>query len=438
MTSDGDPDTSTADTSTTPQPTRAEPQLGPATVRIYDALSVPQEAYPVIVHALDGSFVEELATDELGTAFVMVEAGAPITVIIPDPELSITIYDVQWNDVITLGPSTPVEFVGPFVFAGPSDLEGADEYGVTTSCLPYPYNYDPADTLQLSVPTACLAKSDTFDAVAWAYEDVPRFFDGRRPIAWSTLEGLPGKPAAHVFSDWRTDLIETTLTMELPEPVASPGLDSARLIYGLLRPSGPMVSDVFVWRNLHLHAPEFDLAFPSDLAVEGGWAWVTASRTLPAGQLFSETTYVMEQTDVSKPWTVSAPALARRLHASWNRKSGQVDLELTASAGKGAGFLGWVNTSSGSRVKWGFVVPPDQVTVVPPELPATWASRMPAPKGSVTSGSVTWYEVPGLSWDALRQGRVGGEALFSSAIPVEWLGVPDTVLDRDTKMNEEP
>ncbi|MBX2803501.1 MAG: hypothetical protein KTR31_37820 [Myxococcales bacterium] len=439
------PDTSEADTTpattadtsapTDGNPPPPPPDAGPAVVQVFDERGIPAAKLAVLVHGPTGAFQAEHATDAYGQADVLVQPAGMVTVIAPDDELSVTVYDVYPDDVLTLGQPGPLTF-GPALFAGPSEFTGADRYRLAVSCFPVTLLYDPADTTELTLPLDCLDEDGTFDAIAWAYTNVTSVVKDLEPLAWSVLEDLPGKPAAHVMPEWQDDLIETTLTLELPETPAIPGLRSARLSYGMVRDGVPLMTDWADWRNLLLEPATFDLAFPASLKADGGRAWITVSRSTGAGHVFDDTTYVSDQADLTAPWEVPASALARRLHAEWDDKAGQLDLVLTPEAGPGAGFVGWVQWSDGGRRRWGFAAPPDQTSVAPPQVPAAWSEYLPSPKRSLEIGFITWHEVPDLSWDTLKRSHAGGD-IFPLASYPPWTNVPGALIEVDRQIGPE-
>jgi CARDB len=72
----------------------------------------PEPGQPVLAHGPDGSLAARVATDASGTAQIAVPAGGSMTVVELESRHITTFYDVETGDVLTVGESTRIEFLG--------------------------------------------------------------------------------------------------------------------------------------------------------------------------------------------------------------------------------------------------------------------------------------------------------------------------------------
>ena len=179
---------------------------------------------PVLVHAMDGTLLFELETDEAGVALYTVPAETMVTVVFPagvsDPRQMVSLVGVAPGDSLEMArPSsgTSGEPSGSARITLPGPFEGATDYDVTLGCVGVTVT-EPANPIDLEVLEACetggafhmLATAFTEDAaVAWSWVRsaalVPDTVVELTPSAWSgasqsrsvSLANVPAQAVDH-------------------------------------------------------------------------------------------------------------------------------------------------------------------------------------------------------------------------------------------------
>ena len=411
------PDPESATTADTQTPTQQTKEY--ASVSFTNRDGLPQAAAHVISHDETGAWVFRAETDEEGAATVPVGDGYAITLISDVGPTSITVFDVEPDDEIRLGPSMRNK-LGRLDITGPKPLPNADGYRLYTGCGPKPYL--PAESTSIDVMAECANDKGLVDIVAWAIQ-------GEQIIAGSAILDVPLADATLELPEWDTSLVTTSATIELPEAGHIPGIRTAELSYGTIRNGRPLLHDFFVTMevNQDLSHPVFDMRFAPTLLGDEGRIWATARRSVESGQFFSQTAFIEDLGSVGEPVTIPQGVLQRHIQVRWDDKVNAVLItHLAPTTAQGSGISGWVQWPGAGQ--WRFAAAPDTTRVVAPELPPDLRRYVPSPTADVY-GNVVWLDDPTVDWATFRQNQAEGGRLRS---PDGWWTLPpQTTIEQD-------